>query len=73
MLFRSLGVVDAGNFSPSACGPVTAHWLKVFPPDQFTALYTRFTAQVCSKKVSTGTPLIILPIRPGPGAPGRVP
>ena len=48
-----LGVVDAGNFSPSACGPVTAHWLKVFPPDQFTALYTRFTAQVCSKKVST--------------------
>ena len=68
-----LGVVDAGNFSPSACGPVTAHWLKVYPPDQFTALYTRFTAQVCSKKVSTGTPLIILPIRPGPGAPGRVP
>src|SRR6202042_1643758 len=61
-----LGVVDAGNFSPSACGQVTAHWLKVFPPDQFTALYTRFTAQVCSKKVSTGTPLIILPIRPGP-------
>ena len=68
-----LGVVNAGNFSPSACGPVTAHWLKVYPPDQFTALYTRFTAQVCSKKVSTGTPLIILPIRPGPGAPGRVP
>lgn len=68
-----LGLVDVGNFSPSACGPVTAHWLKIYPPDQFTALYARFTAQVCSKKVTTGTPLLILPIRPGAGAPGRVP
>lgn len=68
-----LGIVDAGNYSPSACGPVTAHWLKVYPPDQFTALYTRFTAQVCSKHVTGSTPLLILPIRPGPGAPGSVP
>ena len=68
-----LGVVDAGNFSPSACGLVTAHWLKVYPPDQFTALYARFTAQACSKKVRAADPLIILPIRPGAGAPGRVP
>src|SRR5215469_5236860 len=41
-----LGLVDVGNFSPSACGPVTARWLKIYPPDQFTALYTQFTAQV---------------------------
>ena len=68
-----LGLVDVGNFSPSACGPVTARWLKIYPPDQFTALHARFTAQVCSKKVTTSTPLIILPIRPGAGAPGRVP
>jgi hypothetical protein len=68
-----LGLVNAGNFSPSACGPVTAHWVKIYPPDQYTALYTRFTAQVCSKKVTVSTPLIILPIRPGPGAPGSVP
>ena len=68
-----LGVVDAGNFSPSACGPVTARWLKIYPPDQYTALYSSFTTQVCSKKVTAGTPLIILPIRPGAGAPGIVP
>jgi Protein of unknown function (DUF4232) len=68
-----LGIVDAGNFSPSACAPVTAHWLKIYPPDQFTALYTGFTAQVCSKKVTGSAPLLILPIRPGPGAPGSVP
>jgi Protein of unknown function (DUF4232) len=68
-----LGLVDTGNFSPSACGPVTAHWLKIYPPDQFTALYTRFTAQVCSKHVTTSAPLLILPIRPGAGAPGSVP
>jgi Protein of unknown function (DUF4232) len=68
-----LGVVDAGNFSPSACGLVTAHWLKIYPPDQFTALYARFTAQACSKKVKGSDPLIILPVRPGAGTPGRVP
>jgi hypothetical protein len=68
-----LGVVDAGNFSPSACGLVTAHWLKIYPPDQFTALYARFTAQACSKKVQGSDPLIILPVRPGAGTPGRVP
>ena len=68
-----LGLVDVGNFSSSVCGPVTAHWLKIYPPDQFTALYTQFTAQVCSKKVTAGSPLIILPIRPGAGTAGRVP
>jgi len=68
-----LGVVDAGNFSPSACGPVTAHWLKIYPPDQYTALYSSFTTQVCAKKVTAGTPLTILPVRPGAGAPGTVP
>jgi Protein of unknown function (DUF4232) len=68
-----LGIVDAGNFSPSACGLVTAHWLKIYPPDQYTALYARLTAPACSKKIKSSDPLIILPVRPGAGAPGRVP
>ena len=68
-----LGIANAGNFSPSACGQVTAHWLKIYPPDQFTALYARFTAQACSKKISGSTQLMILPIRPGAGSPGSVP
>jgi Protein of unknown function (DUF4232) len=69
-----LGIADAGNFPTSVCKPVTAHWLKVYPPDQFAALYTKFTATVCSKKVTGGsTALTILPVRPGPGTPGTVP
>ena len=69
-----LGIADAGNFSPSACGPVTAHWLKVYPPDQYAALSVQFTAQVCAKKITGGsTPLTILPVRPAAGTPGTVP
>lgn len=69
-----LGIADAGNFPASACHPVTAHWLKIYPPNQFAALYARFTSPVCSKMIKGGsTPLTILPIRPGPGSPGTVP
>ena len=69
-----LGIADAGNFPAASCKPVSAHWLKVYPPDQFTALYTSFTATVCSKAVTGGsTPLTVLPLRPGAGKPGTVP
>lgn len=43
-----LGVAAAANFPPSKCQPVTAHWLKVFPPDSTVALYVHFTTQTCS-------------------------
>lgn len=43
-----LGVADAGNFPAVTCHPVTAHWLKVFPPDQFTATYAMVTIQTCA-------------------------
>ncbi len=48
-----LGVADAGNFPSSTCHMVTAHWLKVFPPDQTVAAYTPLTTQTCS---STSVP-----------------
>jgi hypothetical protein len=48
-----LGIADAGNFPPSKCQPVTAHWLKVFPPDSTVALYLHFTTQTCA---STSVP-----------------
>ncbi|HEX9031788.1 MAG TPA: DUF4232 domain-containing protein, partial [Streptosporangiaceae bacterium] len=38
-----LGVAEAGNFPAAKCDPVTAHWLKVFPPGQTAAAYVRFT------------------------------
>lgn len=43
-----LGVSQAGNYPASRCQPVTAHWLKVFPPDQYTAAYVKFTVRTCA-------------------------
>ncbi len=44
-----LQVVDAGNYPPASCGLVTAHWLKIYPPNQTAPLYVSFAAQACSK------------------------
>jgi hypothetical protein len=44
-----LQVVEAQNYPASDCGPVTAHWLKVYPPNQTAPAYVSFTAQTCSK------------------------
>ncbi len=44
-----LQVVNAANYPPANCGPVTAHWLKVYPPNQTAPLYAGFTAQACTK------------------------
>jgi hypothetical protein len=49
-----LGVAQAGAFPVSKCQPVTAHWLKVFPPDQTVAAYVSFSTATCaSTSVST--------------------
>src|ERR1700689_4093470 len=34
-----LQVAEAGNYPASACQPVTAHWLRVFPPGDAAAPY----------------------------------
>lgn len=44
-----LQVVNAENYPPANCGPVTAHWLKVYPPNQTAPLYAGLTAQACTK------------------------
>jgi hypothetical protein len=43
-----LGIAEVGAFPASTCTPVTAHWMKVFPPDQFVATYVKFTTQTCA-------------------------
>jgi Protein of unknown function (DUF4232) len=59
----ALGIAEAGNFPAASCKPVTAHWLKVFPPDQTVAAYVAFTTQTCA---STSTPTMhIAPITSG--------
>ncbi|HEY5986422.1 MAG TPA: DUF4232 domain-containing protein [Streptosporangiaceae bacterium] len=71
----TLQVAEAGNFDPSQCRPVTAHWLKIFPPDQFTPIYARLTTQACSARLPTdvGNQLGVYVIQSGPGKAGEAP
>jgi Protein of unknown function (DUF4232) len=45
-----LGIVDTGNFSKSACRPVTAAGLKVFPPNQTRGKMVPFPFSACSRR-----------------------
>jgi len=71
----TLQVVDALNYSASACHPVTAHWLRVFPPNQYSAVNISFTATTCSAKLpsSLGSALSVDAIKAGEGKPGQGP
>jgi hypothetical protein len=44
-----LQVAVAQNYPPADCDLVTAHWLKIYPPNQTAPVYVSFTAQTCSK------------------------
>jgi hypothetical protein len=57
-----LQVVNAENYPPANCGLVTAHWLKVYPPNQTAPLYAGFTAQACTKP---RTILTVETVQPG--------
>ena len=70
-----LQVAEAGNYSQSACTPVTAHWLKIFPPNQVTAIYAHYEVQACSAKLPAklGSQLAVYVVRPGAGKAGHAP
>jgi Protein of unknown function (DUF4232) len=44
-----LGIVDTGNFPSSACRPVTAAGLRVFPPNQTRSKLVPFPFSACSR------------------------
>jgi hypothetical protein len=44
-----LQVVNAENYPAADCGLVSAHWLKVYPPNQTAPVYVSFSAQACTK------------------------
>jgi hypothetical protein len=44
----SVGIVDTGNFSPTACAPVTAAGLKIFPPNQSKPVTIKKKFSTCS-------------------------
>jgi hypothetical protein len=68
-------IAEADNYPQSTCKPVTAHWLKVYPPNQTTPLWVNFTTQACSAMLprSTGGQLSIYAMRHGPGKSGQAP
>jgi hypothetical protein len=49
--YSLLQIVQAANYPPSKCGPVTAHWLIVYPPNQTVPIYVHFKALTCAKNV----------------------
>jgi hypothetical protein len=61
-----LQVINAENYPPADCGLVTAHWLKIYPPDQTGPAYVSFTAQACSKPKQI---LTVETVQPGTAGP----
>jgi hypothetical protein len=66
-----LQVTVAGNYPASACQPVTARWLRVYPPGETVAGYVGHIFNACS---STSTTLLsVLPVRAGQALAGVTP
>lgn len=61
----------AGNYSASLCQPVTAQWLRVYPPEETVAGYVAHAFSACSGK--SVTQLSVLPVRAGQGLAGVTP
>ena len=59
-----LRIVQAGNYPASKCHPVTAHWLRIYPPNQTTPVTLAYTARACSKPVNI---LSVSVVQPGSG------
>ena len=66
-----LQVGGAGNYPESSCHPVTAHGLRIYPPDQTQAGYVVRDFPACA--LASAGLLTILPLRPGTGAQGSTP
>ena len=58
-----LDLLDVLNFPSSECAATSAHWIKVYPPNQFSATYVPWTAMVCSKPKPVY--LSVAPVRHG--------
>jgi hypothetical protein len=66
---------QAANYPPAECKPVIAHWLKIYPPNQFKPLFVPFTTQACSGNLhhGDGSQLSISAVRAGAGKRGQAP
>jgi Protein of unknown function (DUF4232) len=66
-----LQVAQAGNYPAASCQPVTAHWLKVYPPGDFAAVYVAQSVPACGD--SSAQLLTVTPVRSGNGKQGVTP
>jgi hypothetical protein len=66
-----LQVTVAGNYPASTCEPVTAHWLRVFPPGETQAGYVGHSFSACSS--ASPVLLTVLPVRAGKALAGITP
>jgi len=64
-----LQVQLAQNYPAALCKPVTADWLRVFPPGSTAAKYLRFSAVTCTGTIPSGSTIGISAVRPGAVAP----
>ncbi len=55
----------------ASCQPVTAHWLKVYPPGDFAAVYVTQSVPACGD--SSAQLLTVMPVRSGNGKQGVTP
>jgi len=66
-----LQVAGAGNYPAATCQPVTAHWLRVYPPGNTAASYVGQSFPACADgKVAI---LTVMPVRASAGTRGQIP
>ncbi|HEX3922341.1 MAG TPA: DUF4232 domain-containing protein [Streptosporangiaceae bacterium] len=66
--YATLSIEDPGVYSPSACHQVTAHWLRVYPPNQTASVTVGFSTAVCqSLPAGLGKQLAVAVVQPGNG------
>jgi hypothetical protein len=66
-----LQVAEAGNYPSSICHPVTAHWLRIFPPGETAAAYVQHSFAACSS--AKAAILTVYPTRSGEGLLNHIP
>lgn len=59
----TLIMADLLIFSPSVCRLQEAHWLRVYPPNQYAPAYVAWTTRVCSG--AKPVYFFVWPVRPG--------
>jgi hypothetical protein len=65
----TLQVVNASNYPAAQCKIVQAHWLRVYPPGQFSPLYVSFSAPTCGGGARATGILSVQTMRPGASGP----